>query len=108
MPGDAGDSTYVRAMVLMHGNPGIGDPPMTKPGQETWDGNITEKSVHVPKDTPAKRMPGKFRHGNFISPEFMQNAAIKVEDDLSTYWQGVQADILSVISPMIKSKLGGK
>ena len=74
MPVDYDDGNYVRAMVLATGNQ-AGGPLYTKPGQKTWNGNIDEKSVHVPADEIPEKLPDRF---NFPSGENFMGNAIKL------------------------------
>lgn len=77
LPEDHEDSNYVRAMVLATGNQAEG-PLRTKPGQRTWDGDIAEKSIHVPEGNVSTPLPDAF---NFPSGQnFVENAVKRYAD----------------------------
>lgn len=96
-----------RAMVLMHGNPGIGNPPMTKPGQETWDDNMQEQSVHVPAQEAARRMPQKYLHeSGWIDPNFLQNTGKKTQDQILNHFISGAFPIKEQLNRLIKSMAG--
>lgn len=99
-----------RAQVLMHGNFGIGDPPMTKPGMRTWDSNMQEQSVHVLSDQAPRRMPQKFLRDPMISWQIMQNTGKKADKRIYDYVRGQSSQLLleninSIVKQLAK---GGK
>lgn len=95
-----------RAMVMMHGNPGIGNPPMTKPGEKTWDGNMEEQSVHVGSDQQPELMPDKFLHGPKIEKDFIDNTARKCDQKISDYFVGQTVAIAGFINKVVKDLAG--
>lgn len=90
LPEDHDDNNYVRAMVLAEGNQAEG-PLHTKPGEKTWDGNITEKRVHVAEGAASRLLPESF---NFDSgTNFMMNAATLYQDKFIDKVNNVQKKI---------------
>lgn len=98
MPEDHDDGDYVRAMVLATGNQ-AGGPLFTKPGQKTWNGNIDEKSVHVPAGEKPEPLPESFNHPS--GQNFMANATKLYRDRFNDNVLVAQRKIRDEIGKML-------
>lgn len=96
-----------RASVLMGGNFGIGDPPMSKPGVATWDDNMQGQSVHVPAEMKPWQMPPQYLRDPMISWQFMDNAGKKCQDRILEYFSQATSGISVEINRMMKELSGG-
>lgn len=90
LPEDPTDKNYVRAMVLAEGNQAEG-PLRTKPGRETWDGDISEKKVHV----PAKNANGQDNKSKLLPDQFNQKSGYDFFDNARKNFQKRFNDIAS-------------
>ncbi len=100
VPADSESATYVRAMVLATGNQANG-PLWTKPGQATWDDNITEKSVHVPSKYQSRPLPDSFNYTAGDGEKFMSNATKIYQNQFSDRAYEAQVKIENELGKML-------